>query len=122
MISLEVKIDVVIENNRFVWRLPQECSDLTLNWRDLWSLGDMIGENAFLMVPTPSDPGQDEAIADQVRVGRHSTENAVIYFNKKMIQFNWNRGTALIVAEKFCKMAETIAEELVQSRKINNKK
>lgn len=114
----QITLDVQVQNNRFYLKLPIPCTDITLHWKHAWDLGDLIGRNAFLMKPQPSDYAQDCALADaDVRVGRHDQENIVLYFPRKVHEFNWNRGTALEVAEKICDECEKLVESLAKAGK-----
>lgn len=86
------------------------CSDITLHWRGLWNLGNMLGQNAYLFMDEHiSSPGQDEADADVIRLGRTADQLAVLYFRQPTSKLTWNRNAALRVAEKMCGFAEKIA-------------
>lgn len=99
-----------------VWSLPCECADVTLNWNSLFKLADAIGSLAFYMAPHVSDPGQDEALADFMRLGRVGDRLVVVYFQKRTTKLTWTKNVAMIVAEKMAMMAETIAGEIEKGK------
>lgn len=110
--SQMMDFSVEADDGEIVLTLPAECSDITLNWTKLFHLADAIGSLAFHMVPHVSDPGQDAAIADFVRLGRTGDRFVVIYFQKRTARLTWTKNQAMIVAEKMAMMAETIQGEI----------
>lgn len=109
--------DIQVEGHNLIVTLPDECSDMTMNWSDLFRFADAIGSVAFEMRAHVSDPGQDEAEADFVRVGRCGDCLAVVYLREKRNRLVFTRNAALLLAEKMATMAETIADEVEKQRK-----
>lgn len=102
---------VTEEDKRVCVSLPQDCTDVTLHWDCAFELGDQIGSTAFFLPEEISDPGQDEAEADRLRVGRYQDQFVVLYFSKTR-KLNWGRNAGMLVGAKICDLATQVAEEI----------
>lgn len=112
MIPTTFGVFVEVVDGKVIVGLPKFCSDITLDWNSLFILADAIGSLAFDMPDHMSDPGQDEAEADFVRIGRTAGRLTVVYFRQKIEQLRFTKNVAMIVAEKMAKVSELIAGEV----------